>query len=164
MLSYCVSLLDKAEQLVRSLHVFMICYATLSACSHVAGVSLTVEGGVNLVGEHCPGTVRLFCEGVDLTSLRWSYNVTKEEIHSFYPDSMISTQTVSNPAFISVELSSVLQSDQRNFGNFSSTLTLNISELEEQHINEIRCGNPVTHQTITIDVQVRQQALSEDPQ
>ena len=164
MLSYCVSLLDKAEQLVRSLHVFMICYATLSACNHVAGVSLTVEGGASLIGEHCPGTVRLFCEGVDLTSLRWSYNVTKEEIHSFYPDSMISTQTVSNPAFISVELSSVLQSDQRNFGNFSSTLTLNISELEEQHINEIRCGDPVTHQTITIDVQVRQQALSEDPQ
>ncbi|XP_064390810.1 uncharacterized protein LOC135338655 [Halichondria panicea] len=142
--------------------VVLLCFTV--GQSGAISVSLTVEGGASLIGEHCPGTVRLFCEGVDLTSLRWSYNVTKEEIHSFYPDSMISTQTVSNPAFISVELSSVLQSDQRNFGNFSSTLTLNISELEEQHINEIRCGDPVTHQTITIDVQVRQQALSEDPQ
>ena len=37
-------------------------------------VSLTVEGGVSLVGPHCPGTVRLFCEGVDLTTFTWMYN------------------------------------------------------------------------------------------
>ena len=38
---------------------------------YLSSVSLTVEGGVSLVGEHCPGTVRLFCEGVDLTRLEW---------------------------------------------------------------------------------------------
>ncbi len=119
---------------------------------------------MSLVGEQCPGTVRLFCEGVHLTSLRWSYNTTNEEIYSFHPDSVISTQTVPNPAFISVDLRAVFQSVEPNFGNFSSTLTLDISQLEEQHINEIRCGDPVTHQTITIDVQIRQQALSEYPQ
>ena len=35
-------------------------------------VMLTVEGGVSLVGPHCPGTVRLFCEGVGLAMLRWT--------------------------------------------------------------------------------------------
>ncbi len=38
-----------------------------------SSVSLTVEGGVSLVGEHCPGTVRLFCEGVDITLLEWRF-------------------------------------------------------------------------------------------
>ncbi len=36
-----------------------------------SSVSLTVEGGVSLVGELCPGTVRLFCEGIGLTQLEW---------------------------------------------------------------------------------------------
>ncbi len=49
-------------------------------------VSLTVEGGVSLVGEHCPGTVRLFREGVDITVLRWTYNGDKSEIPHLGPD------------------------------------------------------------------------------
>ncbi len=44
----------------------------MKRCTHHQ-VSLTVEGGGNLVGEHCPGTVRLFCEGVDLTLLEWRF-------------------------------------------------------------------------------------------
>ncbi len=124
---------------------------------------MTVEGGVSLVGEQCPGTVRLFCEGVHLTTLRWSYNSTNKEIHSFYPDGVISTQIVSNPAFISVELRAVSQNGADPiYGNFSSALTLNISQIEDQHINEIRCGDPATYQMIAIDVQVRQQSQPKD--
>ena len=108
---------------IRAISKIPVSMNVLCKIDHVAGVSLTVEGGVSLVGEQCPGTVRLFCEGVHLTSLRWSYNTTNEEIHSFHPDSVISTQTVPNPAFISVDLRAVLQSVEPNFGNFSSTLT-----------------------------------------
>ena len=51
--------------------VLIILISMISEEVYSSSVSLTVEGGVSLVGEHCPGTVRLFCEGVDLTQLEW---------------------------------------------------------------------------------------------
>ena len=141
------------------------CLLWSATCNHVAGVSLTVEGGASLIGEHCPGTVRLFCEGVQLTTLRWSYNVTNKEIHSFYPDSVTSTQIELNSAFISVALRAVSQNGANPiYGNFSSTLTLDISQIVDQHINEIRCGDPANYQMIPIDIQIRQQSQPKDPQ
>ncbi len=128
-------------------------------------VALTVEGGVSLVGELCPGTVRLFCEGVDLTNLRWSYNSTDQEIVFFETDDETRTIYLSSTSpFISVELRSVSQRGQAIFGNFSSILTLNISQLEQQHITELRCGDPVTFKIVSVNIQLRQQSPPESPQ
>ena len=126
-------------------------------------VSLTVEGGVSLVGELCPGTVRLFCEGVDFTNLRWSYNSTDQEIVFFELDDETRTINLSSSSpFISVELSSVSQSAElATFGNFSSILSLNISQLEQQQITNITCGDPVTFDTVPVNVQLRQQSPPE---
>ena len=51
--------------------VLIIFISMISEEVYSSSVSLTVEGGMSLVGEYCPGTVRLFCEGVDLTQLEW---------------------------------------------------------------------------------------------
>ncbi len=70
---------------------------------------------------------------------------------------------ISAPAFISAELRHVSQSDQENLGNFSSTLTLNVSQLEQQHITQLRCGDPVTFETVPVNVQLRQESPPENP-
>ena len=101
-------------------------------------VSLTVEGGVSLVGYHCPGTVRLFCEGVDLTTFGWIYNGNINIGYLYHPDDSINTpSSTSNPAFVSVQLTAVSQSLLNPvFGNFSSILTVDLSQLEQQNIKK----------------------------
>ncbi len=44
--------------------VLIILFSMINEEGFSSSVSLTVEGGESLVGEHCPGTVRLFCDGV----------------------------------------------------------------------------------------------------
>ena len=128
-------------------------------------VSLTVEGGVSLVGPHCHGTVRLFCEGVDLTTLTWMYN-GDIDIEDYYPDDSITTPTsTSNPAFVSVQLTAVSQNLlSRNFGNFSSILTVDLSQLEQPKIMNISCGDPVIRGTVPVDVHIVQDTVPADPQ
>ena len=131
-----------------------------------SSVSLTVEGGVSLVGPHCPGTVRLFCEGVDLTTFRWVYN-SNIIIGNFYEsDDPPSTSTsTSNPAFVSVQLTAVSQNQSNPaFGNFSSTLTVDLSQLEEQNIMNISCGDPVIVGTVPVDVHIIRDTVPDDPQ
>ena len=106
-----------------------------------SSVNLTVEGGVSLVGPHCPGNVTLFCEGMDLTTLKWKYNENMDVI-SYFPNEKSSTQpTVS--AFFIVQLK-VVQQDQNNpvIGNFTSSLTVNILQLQSNNVSKISCGTP----------------------
>ena len=127
-------------------------------------VNLTVEGGVSLVGPHCPGTVRLFCEGVDLILLRWNYNDTIL-ISSFNTVDSPTSMTPSNPAFVTtITLSSVQQnpSDPR-FASFTSTLTVDLARLQEQGVTNINCGAPGSIDTKPIDVQIVVQTLPENP-
>ena len=114
-------------------------------------VSLSVEGGVSLVGPYCPGTVRLFCEGSSLTIVRWRYNETN--IKSFDTNDSPTNVTHSNPAFINVELVTATQLSDQRFANFSSILTVDLTELQEQHIAEIDCGDPRTISSETVSLQ-----------
>ena len=128
-------------------------------------VSLIVEGGVSLVGPHCPGTVRLFCEGVDLTTFTWMYNGDFDIADSYHPDSSITTPTnTSNPAFVSVQLTDVSQSSHMIYGNFSSVLIVDLSQLEQQNIMSISCGDPGIKRTIPVNVQIVQQTVPAAPQ
>ena len=130
-------------------------------------VSLAVEGGVSLVGFHCPGTVRLFCEGVDLTSLGWTYNgiidITEE---SFFSDASSGTSmNSSNPAFVSVQLTAVVRNSQSPiFANFSSILTVDLSQLEQQNITSISCGDLLNKNSAPVDVHIMQETAPGDPQ
>ena len=123
-------------------------------------VSLAVEGRVSLVGEHCPGTVRLLCEGVDLTILTWSYNgEDRHVIHSFAPDDTITAPihlSLESP-FQYVQLTHASRSlaDQR-FGNFSSVLTVELSRLQEHNVTDITCGDPEIYQSLNVNVTIKE--------
>ena len=132
-----------------------------------SSVSLTVEGGVSLVSPHCPGTVRLFCEGVELTTLTWRYNGDIDIADSYHLDDSITTPTkvTSNPAFVSVQLTAVSQNSLNPvFGNFTSILTVDLSQLEQQNIMSISCGDPATRGTVPVDVHIVQDTVQADPQ
>ena len=120
---------------------------------NVPSVSLTVERGVSLVGPHCPGTVRLFCEGVELVSLRWRYNNQSVLIQSFNTNDSPTNVTHSNPAVKNVELVRATQLNDPRFANFSSILTVDLTELHEQHITEINCGDPGTIDSEPVSLQ-----------
>ena len=133
-----------------------------------SSVSLTVEGGVSLVGEHCPGTVRLFCEGVNLVQLRWIYN-GNNFIYSFVSDSDISStpiQLSSYPAFLSVQLTNVSsQFLARGQTHFFSVLTVDVEQLQTQlRIIDISCGDVSTFETIQVDPIITQETTPDNPE
>ena len=127
-----------------------------------SSVNLTVEGGVSLVGPHCPGTVRLYCEGVDLTTLQWKYNGNMNII-SYFPDGTGTTQpTVS--AFFSVQLLMVEQDpNDLNMGIFCSSLTVNISQLQSNNIGNISCGTPGILQAEPVNVSIIEPGIPSTP-
>ena len=131
-----------------------------------SSISLTVEGGVSLVGPQCPETVRLFCEGVDLSTLRWRVNETDLTGLVFFPDDNVGTvRTSSNTAILSAELRAVSPSlNDSRFGNFFSILTVNLSELEYQNIVSISCSAPGIGKTVPVDVHITQQTVPGDTQ
>ncbi len=123
---------------------------------------------MSLVGEHCPGTVRLFCEGVDLTILTWLYNNQEDYvIHSFAPDNTITAPirlSLESP-FQFVQLTHVSRSfADRRFGNFSSVLTVELSQLQEHNVTDITCGDPVLHHSLDVNVTIKEPRIPEEPQ
>ncbi len=117
-----------------------------------ASVNLTVEGGVNLVDENCPGIVTLLCEGVDINQLRWRYNGVNIVIYS--SDSSPS-QSQPSQTFPSVELVSISQNTvDLNRANFTSILTANLSRLQSDNIMEIECGDAATFQIEPVNVRI----------
>ena len=119
-------------------------------------VSLTVEGGVSLVGPHCPGTVRLFCEGVDLVAFGWTYN-TGNPIASridldYEVTSSVFYPRLNNPPFISINITNVSPDYQRLTANFSSVLTVDLLELNNKNIRNITCGDFREYDTLEVDV------------
>ncbi len=125
-------------------------------------VTLTVEGGVSLVGEHCPGTVRLFCVGVDLTSLRWKYNESNA-IQHFLVDAVPSAPILlANPAFLSVQLTDISQFAR--LANISSTLTVDVEQLQRTMVSSISCGDVRTFKTLQIDPVVIHETTLSNPE
>ena len=127
-------------------------------------VNLTTEGGISLVGSHCPGTLRLFCEGIDLTSLRWIFN-GDTEIDTFYPNDV----EIARPPlhqhrpFTFVALVEVVQnSNKYYYGNFSSVLTVDLSQLE-QNVTSISCGDPGTIDSESVNVTTILQSVPANP-
>ena len=121
-------------------------------------LSLTVEGGVSLVGPHCPGTVRLFCEGVNLITLGWTCN-EGNLIFRVENDHMVGPHPLDkdNPAFVSVYVTniSVENYTQTNSpGNFSSVLTVDPLELNKQNIRSITCGD--ISEKVTLEVNIKE--------
>ena len=109
--------------------------------------------------------MKLFCEGTDLTFLSWSFN-GGIEIESFLPNDAPETSTFPSaqyPAFISVELTDVVQSTDLVFGNFSSILTVDLSQLEEQSVSSISCGDPGTSKTVPVNVNIIRRSRPDGP-
>ncbi len=124
---------------------------------------MTIEGGVSLVGEHCPGTVRLFCNATELSSLRWKYNGNME-IVTFFPDSIPSIRTeTGNLAFLSVVLTSVSRNPQ--VANYSTYLIVDLDRLQADitTITNISCGNPDVLETEQVDVTIARQLTPDSP-
>ena len=119
---------------------------------------------MSLVGEHCPGTVRLFCEGVDLEYLRWTYNATMPVedpvIQVILPSDADMTPFVEsvafrNPAFLTVEvdLVSTKTINEISVANFFTILTVDLAQLAQQNITSITCGQ-LGHLTDSLAVNV----------
>ncbi len=127
-----------------------------------ASVNLTVEGGVNLVDENCPGIVTLFCEGVDINQLRWRYN---GDIRIFvYSSDSSPSQSQPSQTFPSVELATISQSSvDTNLANFTSILTANLSRLQSDNVMNIECGDAATFQIEPVNVQIIERSRPRDP-
>ena len=117
-------------------------------------MSLTVEGGISLVGLHCPGTVRLFCEGVDLSTFGWTYNGDSPIADRVEADYQVSSSSVypNNPAFVSVNVTNVSPDGEMKRANFSSFLIVDLLELNKQSIRNIACGELSETDTEQVDV------------
>ena len=50
------------------------------------------------------------------------------------------------------------------FGNFSSILTVDLSQLEQQNIKNISCGSPGTRETVPVDLHIAQETAPAEPQ
>ncbi|XP_064406580.1 uncharacterized protein LOC135351494 isoform X2 [Halichondria panicea] len=121
-----------------------------------------VDGGGSLVGEQCPGKVKLFCKGVDLSILRWRYNGGNEIYSSTTDLPMISI--LSSPAFVSVELINVTQTpNDPRFGQFTSVLIVDIAQLQAQNIASINCGDPLTIDSKPVNVITLQPSVPTSP-
>ncbi len=112
---------------------------------------------MSLVGEYCPGTGRLFCEGVDLPFVRWKYDTLRPpindgNIHAILPteDSNQTVHLENNPAFLTVNVVSISRR-KINVANFSTILTVDLIQLAEQSITSISCG---ANQLVTVSVNV----------
>ncbi len=126
-------------------------------------VTLTVEGGGSLVGEHCPGTVRILCYGIHLSVIRWRYNVNTDVV-TFFSDNVAPSPFTNNPAFLNAKLLSATQDpEDPNFANFSSELVVDVSKLQTESITSIACGDPNTFKMIPVDVEIIQQIEPESP-
>ena len=128
-------------------------------------VTLTVEGGGSLVGEHCPGTVKILCSGIHLSFLRWRYNENIDIVPAFLSDTTAPASVNTNdPAFIRVELLSVAQDPAfPSFANFSSELVVNLLNLRTESVTNITCGDPNTFKMIPVDVEIIQETEPESP-
>ncbi len=127
-----------------------------------ASVNLTVEGGVNLVDEICPGIVTLLCEGVDINQLRWRYN-GDTNIFMYSSDSSPS-QSQPLQTFLSVELVAISQNTvDPNRANFTSILTADLSRLQSENVMNIECGDAATFQIESVNVQIIDRSRPRNP-
>ena len=85
--------------------------------------------------------------------MRWRYNGALNEIDSFDTNDSPTITTPSNPAFLSVELTEVTQLSNMRFANFTSILTVDMMQLQEQNVADINCGDPGTIGTLPVDLQ-----------
>ena len=147
--------------------VLIILFSMISEEVYSSSVSLTVEGGVSLVGEHCPGTVRLFCEGVDLTLLEWKFyhDDNMYLLKRFDTDSVNETTKVFNDSTLvsaSVELVELSQDKiLRIFANFSSVLSLDISQIAIgiQKVFKIRCGDAQKFNETLVNISIVEETV-----
>ena len=147
----------------------VILFSIINVEVYSSSVSLTVvsvEGGVSLVGEHCPGTVRLFCEGVDLTLLEWRFYHDDNEykLKHFDTDSVNDTTKVFNDSTLvsaSVELVQLSQDRiSRTFANFSSILSLNIQiPIGIHNVFRIRCGDALNFNDTLVNISIVEETL-----
>ena len=117
-------------------------------------MSLYCVAGVSLVGPLCPETVRLFCEGVELTFLGWTYNEGIDIIDRVGPDHPVTSTPIipANPAFVSVRITNVSFDSRIRRANFSSVLIVDLLELNKQNIKNISCGDLLEEDTHLVDV------------
>ena len=100
--------------------------------------------------------------------LTWSYNQEdRHVIDSFAPDNTVTAPirlSLESP-FQFVRLTHVSRSlaDQR-FGNFSSVLTVELSQLQEHNVTDITCGDPEFDQSLNVNVTIKEPRIPDYPE
>ncbi len=148
--------------------VLIILFSIISEEVYSSSVSLTVEGGVSLVGEHCPGTIRLFCEGVDLTVLDWRlYHDDDMYISEHFDiDNANETTKCFNDSTLdqvsaSVQLVNLSRGNIMTFANFSSVLILYISQksIGIRNVFRISCGDALNFNETSVNISIVQETV-----
>ena len=68
------------------------------------------------------------------------------------------------PSFNSVALLNVIQYTDPRFANFTSVLTANLVQLQQQNIDSVSCGDPGTESVLLINVYIQEQVVPNNPQ
>ncbi len=121
----------------------------------------TEDGKEKLSGSHCPATIKLICNAVDVHFLRWTYN-NPIYITSFQTDNeknvdLIMTDHTAFP-FVQLTQFNVYQNQENQQRiNASAILNTNLSELYKQNIEIISCGGSVSViKTISVNISILQ--------
>ena len=123
-------------------------------------------GELSLIGTHCPGSVNFTCVGTGLTSLRWSYiyDNTEVDLATFLAnDAPIQHNALPSP-FTSVALLHVTRYTNPQFANFTSVLTANLVQLQQESIRKIKCGDPGTVNLLPVNFSIQEQVIPNKPQ
>ncbi len=110
---------------------------------------------MSLVGEHCPGTVRLFCEGINLNFMRWQYNgMNLEDISAtFFPShtNKLNRIIYLTYPFVSVQLLNFSQPIAYR-ADFFSVLAVDILGLHKQNVTSLSCGDSTNSTKLRVDI------------
>ena len=125
---------------------------------------ITVGEELSLIGTHCPGSVNITCIGTYLTALRWTYN-GNAEIETYFPGDSVQQTDLSNrfSSFTSVALLHVSH-PYSLFSNFTSVLTANLVQLQQESIHTIKCGDPGTVDVVPVNFSIQEQVIPNKPQ
>ena len=106
----------------------------------------------------------MLCKGVEITSLRWRYNGSLN-IKSYFSDSTVyETIQPAQPAFSAVQLIGVTQNPNNpSLANFSSILTVTLSQLQASKISDISCGDPGVSTVLPVNVSIIEPGVPGNP-
>ena len=121
----------------------------------------TDDGKDTLSGSYCPTTVKLICNVTNLPYVRWTYNISKNIIVSFQPDSILRFDPITAfPFYQLTQFNAYKNQMNQSRINASTILTVDLSDLYKQNIETISCGSFALYKTVPVNISILQPFFS----